>query len=133
MDFKDRILFFDGDCGFCNKSVQFILKHEKKQLLKFVSLQSPYAQDFFKKRKLPSPDLSTFYFFDGTHLFERSTAALKVVPYLKWYCKPMLVGWIVPKKLRDSLYNFIAKRRTKLAKGFCLIPTQEQKNRFYLN
>jgi predicted DCC family thiol-disulfide oxidoreductase YuxK len=133
MDFNEPVLFFDGDCGFCNKSVQFVLQHEKQQHLNFVSLQSSFAHDFFKSRKLPSPDLSTFYFFNGTHLFERSTAALKVIYYLKWYCKPILIGWIVPKKLRDPLYNFVAKRRTKLAKGFCLIPNQVQKNRFYLN
>ena len=38
---QQPILLFDGECGFCNKSIQFILKHESKPKLKFAALQSP--------------------------------------------------------------------------------------------
>jgi len=133
VDLNQQIVFFDGDCGFCNKTIQFVLRHEKGNSLRFSSLQSSFAQDFFKAKNFPEPDLSTFYFFDGSELHERSTAALKLIPNLKWYCKPLSIGWFFPKKIRDTFYNFIAKRRSKLAKGFCLIPTLEERKRFFIN
>ena len=130
MELDRKIIFYDGECGFCNLSVQFVLNHERNNDIYFSSLQSDYASVFFKSLELPNPDLSTFYFFNNGVLFEKSTAALKVLPNLKWYLQIAVIGWIVPRFLRDKLYDFFAKRRKKLAKGFCVLPTIEQQQRF---
>ena len=130
MELDRKIIFYDGECGFCNLSVQFVLNHERNNDIYFSSLQSDYASVFFKSLELPNPDLSTFYFFNNGVLFEKSTAALKVLPNLKWYLQIAVIGWIVPRFLRDKLYDFVAKRRKKLAKGFCVLPTIEQQQRF---
>ena len=130
MELDRKIIFYDGECGFCNLSVQFVLNHERNNDIYFSSLQSDYASVFFKSLELPNPDLSTFYFFNNGVLFEKSTAALKVLPNLKWYLQIAVIGWIVPRFLRDKLYDFVAKRRKKLARGFCVLPTIEQQQRF---
>lgn len=130
MESEKNIIFYDGNCGFCNMSVQFVLKNERSPEIYFSSLQSEFARQFFREHKFPEPDLSTFYFYNNGLLNERSTAALKVLPKLKWYFRFGVIGWMVPRFLRDALYNFIAKRRKKIANNFCLLPTIEQQRRF---
>ncbi len=126
------IVFYDGDCGFCNRSVQFILKNEKNQELHFAALQSNYSQDFFKANHFPNPDLSTFYYWNGSELFSKSTAALQLLNQLKNRFQLLKIGYILPKKLRDKMYDFVAKRRHQISNGFCVIPSVENKKRFII-
>lgn len=124
------IIFYDGDCGFCNKTVQFILNHEKNREIHFCALQSEFAKAFFLRLGISEMDLSTFYFWDTKQLNKRSTAALRVLNYLRFPFQLGKTGWIVPRFIRDGIYSFIAKRRTRLAGRFCVIPTKEQALRF---
>lgn len=125
-----KVVFYDGDCGFCNRSVQFILDHEKGDELHFCALQSGIAQDFFQKREFPKPDLSTFYYWDGERLWERSSGALRVSRLLKWPWNWLSVFLIIPRFIRDGVYNAVAARRHKLANAQCALPTPEQRKRF---
>lgn len=124
------IIFYDGDCGFCNKTVQFVLNHEKNEAIHFCALQSHFAQDFLKLSGIEEIDLSTFYFWDGKQLNNRSTAALKVLNYLRFPYTLGKIGWICPRFIRDGIYNMIAKRRMRLAPSFCALPTPAQATRF---
>ena len=124
------IIFYDGDCGFCNKTVQFVLNHEKNPEIHFCALQSEFADFFLKESGVSEIDLSTFYFWDGKELNERSTAALKVLDYLRFPFNLGKIGWICPRFIRDRIYNQIAKRRMRLAPSFCALPTPEQALRF---
>lgn len=125
-----KILFYDGDCGFCNKSVQLVMKYERDSSILFSALQSDFTKDFFKQHHFPAPDLSTFYFWNNGVLYQQSTAALVVSKHLRFPLKLALVGWIIPRFVRDAIYRFIAKRRHRLSNGFCVLPTAEQKARF---
>ena len=124
------VVFYDGDCGFCNRSVQFVLNHERGSEVRFCPLQSETARDFFREKGFPQPDMSTFYFWNGNQLFERSTAALRVTAYLKAPWSWLRVFRVVPRFIRDGVYNWIARRRLKLAPGFCALPTPDQRKRF---
>jgi predicted DCC family thiol-disulfide oxidoreductase YuxK len=124
------IIFYDGDCGFCNKTVQFVLNHEKNHEIHFCALQSEFARSFFKQLGIEEIDLSTFYFWDTRKLNKRSTAALKVLNYLRFPFNLGKVGWICPRVIRDGIYSMIAKRRMRLAPAFCALPTPEQAVRF---
>ncbi|MCE3296620.1 MAG: hypothetical protein K0R65_2334 [Crocinitomicaceae bacterium] len=131
MDKDLKVIFYDGECGFCNRSVQFILEHEKNHDVCFTALQSDFALDFFARHQLPKPDLSTVYFWDGRNLFSKSTAALKLTNELKFPWGFLKAGYILPRGWRDRIYDFIAARRHRLGnKGFCALPTEEQRKRF---
>lgn len=127
---SDPIIFYDGVCGLCNRSVQFVLKYERSSNVLFSALQSNFATAFFEKHQLPLPDLSTFYFYKDKQLYKKSTAVFKVIPYLKWYWQPLLIFSLLPVKFTDSVYDFIAKRRKKIGGTFCVIPSTENKKRF---
>ena len=125
-----HLVLYDGSCGFCNRSVQFILKNEEVNTLYFASLQSETATKLFDSLSISEPDLNTFYFYSNGILHERSSAAIHVSKFLK---KPYrfisFFSWI-PTLLRDGIYRIISKNRHRLAKEYCYIPKKEQKDRF---
>lgn len=131
MESENRtILFYDGDCGFCNRSVQFVLKHEKDHSILFSAIQSDFCKSFFMEKNLPVPDLSTFYFYNRGKLFERSNASFELLKFIKPPYNTLRFFRIVPIGIRDRIYNLIAKRRHKIMAGFCMIPSSDQKQRF---
>jgi predicted DCC family thiol-disulfide oxidoreductase YuxK len=126
----ESILFYDGDCGFCNSMVSFILKHERDHELLFCALQSDKAELMLHSGGLKEIDPNTMYLKDNGRIFSRSAAALRLLKHLKWYCRILIVLKIVPRKLRDYLYNQIAKRRKRLKKGYCKMPEVVHRFRF---
>lgn len=108
-----------------------MLNHEKEpKVIRFAALQSGFARHFFEDQGLPQPDMSTFYFWNGEKMFSKSTGALRLLSYLKWPFQLLKIGYILPPFLRNAMYDFVAKRRHKLANGFCALPTEAQRKRF---
>ncbi len=127
---EQPIVFYDGDCGLCNRSVAFVLKNEKAPVIHFAAIQSSFTLEFFTKNSWDAPDLSTVYFYENGKLNQKSTAALKLGRYLKAPRSWMIAFLIVPKFIRDGVYNFIAKRRKRISKGYCVMPKPGDKERF---
>jgi predicted DCC family thiol-disulfide oxidoreductase YuxK len=128
----DSIILFDGVCNFCNSTVNFVLKQDKKNILLFAPLQSEAAQKILEQYQLSKSNFDSFVFVDGDKIYIKSSAALKVMGKLSWYWKWTQVFWIVPKPLRDWVYNFVSKNRYKWfgKKEQCMIPKQEVRKRF---
>ena len=126
------IILFDGVCNYCNSMVNFIIRQDKKKQFLFSPLQSLPARELLQKHELPVKDLDSFVLIDKGKMHLRSTASLNVFRKLPWYWKWTQVFWIVPKFLRDAVYNVIAKNRYRWfgRKEKCMIPTAELKHRF---
>ena len=127
-----RVILFDGVCNFCNSAVNFVIKRDKGSKIKFSPIQSSHGQRIIKEHDFHLNDLSSFIFIEKGALYTRSTAALKVCKYLggAW---PIAYGFIiVPKFIRDGIYNLIAKNRYKWfgQKDECMVPTPDIKKRF---
>ena len=126
------IILFDGVCNLCNGAVNFVIKKDKTSQIKFAALQSVRGHELLKQYGLSATSLSTFIFIEGGNAYTQSTAALRVSRYLGglWH---MFYGFIiVPKFIRDGIYNWIAKNRYKWFGRMdqCMIPTPELKQRF---
>ena len=126
------IVLFDGVCNLCNSAVQFIIRHDKKNIFMFTSLQSDAGQKLLAQYNFPLGELNSFILIENNKAYTRSSGALKVVKKLKglW---PLLYGFmIVPKFLRDGVYNWVGKNRYKWfgKQDACMIPTPELKARF---
>jgi predicted DCC family thiol-disulfide oxidoreductase YuxK len=124
------IVFYDGECGFCNHTVALVLKNEKEQLLHFAALQSEFAKHFFEKHNITLIDLNTFYFFSDGSFHERSDASIELSKHLRFPISTARYFKWIPKYLRDSVYNLIARNRKKLAGNYCFLPDAEQRKRF---
>lgn len=127
----DKIIMFDGECNFCDKSVQFIIRRDPKACYKFASLQSEAGRTLLKQFQVPV-DMDSFVFIDGDQYYTQSSAALRVCKHLKGFWKLAYALLVVPKPIRDYLYGIIAKNRYKWfgKKDSCMLPSPEIRNRF---
>ncbi|MGI9560029.1 MAG: thiol-disulfide oxidoreductase DCC family protein [Flavobacteriaceae bacterium] len=124
------IVFFDGVCNLCQGSVRYLIKHDKKGVLKFASLQGNYAKDFVNETEIQS--MQSIMFFDGKMLYKKSTAVLKLSRLLGGWHQLLLLGYILPRFVRDWLYNIVAKNRYRWfgKKDQCMLPSKGFENRF---
>jgi len=131
MENEQMIVFYDGECGFCNRSVHFILKRNNKSpLLYFASLQSDFTRNFFNQRNEPLPDISSLVFFENNIFFYKSEGAMRIAKYLKGY-KWLWYLRFIPRFIRDSVYSLIARYRHKLGKNSqCELIPNNDKYRF---
>ncbi len=124
---QQPVLLFDGICNLCNGAVNFVIKRDKKAILKFAPLQSEVAKKLLEEFNLSHHEMKSFILIENNESYIKSTAALKVCRYLKnpW---PLMYGFIiVPKFIRDGIYNWIANNRYRWfgKKETCMIPTPE--------
>ncbi len=127
------ILLFDGFCNLCDKTVQFIIKEDKRNVFKFAPIQSEYAQRFLIKNKLQSESFKTVILIYKNKLYYRSSAILKILILLGGYWKIFaFVMILIPTSIRNFVYNYVAKKRYFWfgKKDQCIIPTPEQKDKF---
>lgn len=127
---KNLVVFYDGACGLCSRSVLFLLRNEKDDSLRFCALQSETARKFFLENNLTIQTFDTIVIWDGTRFFFKSTAVLRLIPYLKPPYFWLKIAWIFPRFLRDFVYDVVANNRKKFFKNTCALPTVEMKNRF---
>ena len=124
------IVFFDGVCNLCQGSVRYLIKHDKKGVLKFASLQGKYAKDFVNETEIQS--MQSIMFLDDKMLYKKSTAVLKLSRLLGGWHQLLLLGYILPRFFRDWLYNIVAKNRYRWfgKKDQCMLPSKGFENRF---
>jgi predicted DCC family thiol-disulfide oxidoreductase YuxK len=127
-----HIILFDGVCNLCNSSVQFIIRHDKKNRFRFASLQSDFGQNQLIKYQIDSKNTDSFIYIKSDHAYIKSTAGLLVLKDLGGLWKLPFLFIVFPKTLRDWIYDLIAKNRYKLfgKKESCMVPTPDLKSRF---
>lgn len=124
-------IFYDGDCGFCNFWVQWILKNDQKNQFLFAALQSEFGQKFLKERNLKTTDFNTIYLWKPESFYcIKSDAILTITNALGGVYYMANLAKIFPKSLRDFGYDVIAKNRNRLKPQSCTIPTPEQRKKF---
>lgn len=127
----ERIILFDGECNFCNQSVQFIIKRDPKGHFKFTSLQNEIGKELLRTYNAPV-DMDSFVLIEGNKCYFQSSAALRVCKNLKGAWKLAYLLLIVPKPLRDTFYGIMAKNRYKWfgKRESCMIPSPKERKRF---
>lgn len=130
------VLLYDGVCGVCNRSVQTILRHDRRGTLRFAALDSDFARAVIERH----PDLQgidSMVFVDdpgqpGEQVSVRSAGALKVVRYLGGPFRLLLAARIIPAGIRDRLYDRFAAVRYRIGgkHDTCPVPAPEVRARF---
>ncbi|OLN21745.1 thiol-disulfide oxidoreductase [Domibacillus antri] len=126
------IVLFDGECNFCDSSVQFIIKRDAERYFHFASLQSDVGRKLTKEYNVPDDMDSMMLVEDGKAYF-KSAAALRISRHLsrRWNMLYALV--IVPSPIRDLFYDFIARNRYKWfgkKEDHCMLPSPDVRKRF---
>jgi predicted DCC family thiol-disulfide oxidoreductase YuxK len=132
------VLLYDGECGFCARSVQFVLSHEpatRQERLRFAPLQGAFgAQVRAEHPELAGID-SVVWYEPGTNGHSsfrvRSDAGLMTLQHVGGAWALLAgVGRLAPRVFRDAVYDFIARHRLDLTAPACLLPTAAQRRRF---
>ena len=132
------IVLYDGVCGLCNRLVQFLLKRDKQERLRFASLQSEFAARVLSRHGIDPNDLDTVqvvvdYERPEERVFGRSDAVLRAGEELGMPWKVLAtVGRIIPRALRDAVYGFVARNRYSVFGKYetCMLPDPNQRHRF---
>ena len=126
------IVVFDGVCYLCNGFVNFLLKHDTHDRLRFVLLQfaDKLGANANIKQSISSTD--SVALFAGGKVYFRSTAVLKIMRHLGGGWKFFYVFILVPRPVRDWLYNFVARNRYKWfgKKNECMVPDEKVRRKF---
>ncbi|WP_203295764.1 thiol-disulfide oxidoreductase DCC family protein [Luteirhabdus pelagi] len=127
-----KIILFDGVCNLCNSSIVFIIKRDKRDMFRFAALQESIGQALIAKHNIDTSKTDSIILVDGDTHYEKSSAALRIARHLSggW---PLLSAFLIlPKFIRNAVYDYIAKNRYKWfgKKESCMIPTPELKSKF---
>lgn len=125
------IVLFDGHCNLCHGFVVFIIRRDPQGLFKFASLQSdPGRKLLADAGRVDS--LDSVVLVEGGRIFDRSTAGLRILRRLGWLWPLAYAFIIVPRPVRDMVYNWIARNRYAWfgRTPQCLLPTPEISSRF---
>src|SRR3954447_10297893 len=129
--YHSPILVSDGSCGFCSRSVRFMLRHEQRHDLLFVARDSELGKRLRRTHRLES--VQSMLWLEGGQVFAESGAVMKAAGYLGgWWSRLAVLGSFCPSFILNGVYRYIAKNRRRLASNVvvCLTPDPEQRNRF---
>lgn len=127
-----KIILFDGVCNLCNGAVTYVIKRDKKNVFKFAALQSEIGLELTSKFNIETSKVDSIILVVGDKHYEKSSAALYITKNLSGGY-PLLFGlMIVPKFIRNAVYDYIARNRYKWfgKTESCMIPTTELKSKF---
>lgn len=128
-----KIILFDGICNFCNTTVIKIIALDKKNVFVFASLQSAVGSEIINRTGIDSEKIDSIILYEPNLSYDiKSSAVLKIMNNFNGLWKLSQLFWIVPKPLRDLVYDFIAKNRYNWfgKKTSCMLPTLELKEKF---
>jgi predicted DCC family thiol-disulfide oxidoreductase YuxK len=132
------VMLYDGVCAFCSSSVQVILKYDhRRRTMRFAAIHSPYANNVVARHpeiasidsvilQVPGKDGG------GERIYIRSTAVLEIARYLGGFWRIFLAIYIIPRPIRDVLYDLFARYRYRVFGKYdtCQIPSPEVRQRF---
>ncbi|MDW0109952.1 thiol-disulfide oxidoreductase DCC family protein [Sporosarcina aquimarina] len=127
-----RTVLFDGECNFCDASVQFIIKRDPYEHFQFTSLQSETGQQLSKDFGIPE-DVDSLVLIEKGKAYTKSGAALRIAKKLDglWHLAFLFI--LVPSPIRDVVYDFVARNRYKWfgkKEEACMLPTPAERKRF---
>nr|WP_262482011.1 DUF393 domain-containing protein [Aquimarina agarivorans] len=127
------MILFDGICNLCSSAIQFMIKHDKKRKFRYASLQSEIGQQLLNERNIDPKVIDSIILIEPNKAYYfKSTAALEIAKHLSGIYPLLSVFLFFPAKMRDPIYDFIAKNRYKWfgKKESCMIPDKEIKSLF---
>jgi predicted DCC family thiol-disulfide oxidoreductase YuxK len=133
-DEPDGLIVFDGECRFCSASVDLALSLDPGGATRFTPIQSPYGLLLAAEHGLDPTDPTTFVFFDHGRPLQRSDGALAFAARLHRPWRWAAAVRVVPRPLRDGLYDLIARNRYRWfgRRDRCRMPRPGEAARFAL-
>jgi predicted DCC family thiol-disulfide oxidoreductase YuxK len=132
------VLLYDGECGLCQYTVRWMLRHDPHGRMLFAAQQQPIAAEVLArhgldKQQLNTAILVTHFATPDERLFLRSDAILGCLKALGGVWRLLaFVGGAVPLPLRNAVYGWVARNRLRFfgTGDSCTLPTPAERARF---
>lgn len=133
MSADNPILFFDGVCNLCNKSVDYVIRHDTAATIRFASLQSNFAEQKLLPHNIDPKDLDTVVLILRNKTYKKSRAAAQILLLLGGW--KALVGRLIlltPRSIADWIYSWIGRNRYRWfgQSETCRVPSPAERERF---
>lgn len=125
------IVFFDGVCGLCNTTVDWIVKRDRRGIFRFAPLQGETAAE--RLSKADTEQLSSLVLIMDGQTYRKSSAVARILWQLgAWHQVAGTLLWVIPRPMRDWGYTVVARNRYRWfgKKESCRLPTPEERGRF---
>jgi predicted DCC family thiol-disulfide oxidoreductase YuxK len=134
MEQVKAIWVFDCVCVLCSRGVQYTLKHEKAASIKFVAIQSGEGRLLAQSKGIDPDDPTSFLFIEDGQALEKTDAIIALSKHLKGPAQIAVILKIIPRRIRDAAYLFIARNRYRIfgKTDICIVPPVNQRERFVL-
>ena len=128
------IWLYDGVCVLCSGGVRYTLKHERDHAIRFVAIQSREGRSLALANGIDPDTPESFLFIENGQALAKSDGVLALLDHLDGPARLLLAGRLLPKPLRDWLYDRVARNRYRLfgQKTACEMPDPAQRHRFTL-
>lgn len=125
-------IYYDGHCALCSGFVQAILRVDERGYWRFAPLQSAFAKTHLAPYGIDPGALTTVIAEDRGHIYVKSDAALRVASRLGWPWRAAAALRVLPKGLRDGVYDVVARYRYRVfgEREACYLPKTEWRGRF---
>jgi predicted DCC family thiol-disulfide oxidoreductase YuxK len=126
------IVIFDGVCNFCDRSVRFVMNRDRRGRFLFASNQSEAGSALLARFGVEPGSVQSVYLVEGDRIWSKSTAALEIARRLPLPWKLSYAWFVVPKFLRDLVYDWIARNRYRwFGKAeSCRLPSEAERAKF---
>jgi len=130
-DDQRTIVFYDGICGLCNRTVWWLIRRDRKRVLRYAALQSAIATRLPDKYKVTGTP-GSIVLQDGEKFYDKSTAVIRILARLKGIYRLAAVLYLIPRPARDVVYDWIARNRYRWFGKYdaCPMPRPEHRELF---
>jgi predicted DCC family thiol-disulfide oxidoreductase YuxK len=130
---RHAVVVFDGECGFCNRWVDFLLLFDRRDVFRFTARQSEWGAEFLRQAGLPEGGVGSIIVVEDGRVLLRSTATLRMFSLLGFPFSLAAVFRLIPERLRDVVYDFIARNRIRWFGRMqaCRLPAPAERHRFF--
>lgn len=125
------IVIFDGACGFCNRTLLFLAKKDKKNSFIFISNLSDRGKQLIEDKNMEQLTTKSIIVLDEEKIYSKGEAVkflISKIPALKG----LFFVKYVPRIIVDMFYTLISKNRYIFGKNSCELPSFDIRSKFVM-
>lgn len=126
------VLVFDGVCVLCSRWVRFVLRHDRRQQVRFAAMQSGSGRALLAAHGLDPDDPTSFLLLQDGRAYQQTDAILRLLAGFGGAWRAVGLARVMPAALRDALYRTIARNRYRWfgRNDTCMLPPEHARDRF---
>lgn len=133
MQSGQTVLFYDGVCSLCSRSVQYVIRHDKKRIFRFADLNTSMGSEAKKiVQQTTGKNTDSIIVLDKGHYYVKADAVLFILKKLRKFSLLRLVSFFVPGIIRNAVYDIIARNRYRWFGQSCIMIDEKTKAQLFL-